>query len=257
MIELVGLIPAAGRAERIAPLPCSKELYPIGFYSPEGNDRVRPQAVCQYLLGAMRFAGITKVYIVLRRGKWDIPSYLSVTSPPATLFSYLVLETSPGVPYTLDHAYPFVKNALVAFGFPDLVFSAKDAFAKLLVRQSDSKADVVLGLFPADRPEQLDMVAVNDSRVVKDIRIKPKRTNLRYTWGVALWTPVFTEFLHRHLASIATRRVAASEISVGHILGAAVKDKLRIEGIIISKKSYIDIGTPDGLMKAFRQFEAR
>jgi len=29
--EVVGIIPASGRATRIAPLPCSKELYPVGF----------------------------------------------------------------------------------------------------------------------------------------------------------------------------------------------------------------------------------
>ena len=29
--DIVGVIPAAGRGKRIAPLPCSKELYPVGF----------------------------------------------------------------------------------------------------------------------------------------------------------------------------------------------------------------------------------
>ena len=29
--DLIGLIPAAGKATRIAPLPGSKELFPVGF----------------------------------------------------------------------------------------------------------------------------------------------------------------------------------------------------------------------------------
>ncbi len=29
--EVIGLIPAGGQAKRLSPLPCSKELYPIGF----------------------------------------------------------------------------------------------------------------------------------------------------------------------------------------------------------------------------------
>jgi glucose-1-phosphate thymidylyltransferase len=29
--EIIGLIPAGGVAERLSPLPCSKEIYPIGF----------------------------------------------------------------------------------------------------------------------------------------------------------------------------------------------------------------------------------
>ncbi len=29
--DVIGLIPAGGQAKRLSPLPCSKELYPIGF----------------------------------------------------------------------------------------------------------------------------------------------------------------------------------------------------------------------------------
>ncbi len=28
--EVIGLIPAGGQSKRLSPLPCSKELYPIG-----------------------------------------------------------------------------------------------------------------------------------------------------------------------------------------------------------------------------------
>ena len=74
--EVVGLIPAAGRATRIAQLPCSKEVYPVGFKTGgEGNTPV-PKVVCHYLLEKMRLAGVTRAFIVLREGKWDIPAHL-------------------------------------------------------------------------------------------------------------------------------------------------------------------------------------
>ncbi len=44
--EIIGLIPAAGQATRLAPLPCSKELYPIGLE----RGGARPKVVCEYLL---------------------------------------------------------------------------------------------------------------------------------------------------------------------------------------------------------------
>ncbi|MGH8772647.1 MAG: hypothetical protein ACREV2_15955, partial [Burkholderiales bacterium] len=69
--EVVGLIPAAGRALRLKPLPCSKELYPIGFHEAEPGVPFRPKVVCHYLLEKMRAAGITQVCIILLRGKWD------------------------------------------------------------------------------------------------------------------------------------------------------------------------------------------
>jgi glucose-1-phosphate thymidylyltransferase len=65
--DIIGLIPAAGQATRIAPLPCSKEIYPVGLQSVAGS--VRPKVVCHDLLQHMERAGIRKVYVVLREGK--------------------------------------------------------------------------------------------------------------------------------------------------------------------------------------------
>ena len=52
--EVVGLIPAGGQATRLAPLPCSKELYPIGFRFAEADHSLRPKVVSHYLLEKMR-----------------------------------------------------------------------------------------------------------------------------------------------------------------------------------------------------------
>ena len=57
------------------PLPCSKELFPLGFQLMEGSSQPRPKAVGHYLLEKFQLAGIAKTYIILRKGKWDIPAY--------------------------------------------------------------------------------------------------------------------------------------------------------------------------------------
>jgi len=133
--ELIGLLPAGGKAARVSPLPCSKEIYPVGFRL-MGEDRsLRPKVVCQYLLEKMRLAGVTKGYIVLRKGKWDIPAYLGNGRILDMHLSYLLLELPFGVPYTLDEAYPFVQDAIVVFGFPDIIFQPDDAFVQLLAFQ--------------------------------------------------------------------------------------------------------------------------
>ena len=73
--EIVGIIPAAGKATRVSPLPCSKEIFPIGFSNMEDAQVIRPKPVGQYLLEHFRRAGAKRAYIVLRKGKWDIPEY--------------------------------------------------------------------------------------------------------------------------------------------------------------------------------------
>jgi glucose-1-phosphate thymidylyltransferase len=50
---VIGLIPAGGQATRIAPLPCSKELFPLGFSSMNSGQGMRPKVVCHYLLEKM------------------------------------------------------------------------------------------------------------------------------------------------------------------------------------------------------------
>ena len=64
--EVIGLIPAAGRASRISPLPCSKELYPVGFRTVDNDKNHRPKVISHYLLEQMRVANVKKAYIIIR-----------------------------------------------------------------------------------------------------------------------------------------------------------------------------------------------
>ncbi len=72
--DVIGLLPARGEARRLAPLPCSKELYLVGFRSVDEGRSLRPKVACHYLLEKMRAAEITRAYIVLCDGNWDIPA---------------------------------------------------------------------------------------------------------------------------------------------------------------------------------------
>ena len=90
----------------------------------DGDLGSRPKVVCHYLLEKMRLAGITKAYIVLKEGKWDIPSYFRDGSLVDMQLAYLLLGLPFGTPYTIDQAYSFVRHSTVAFGFPDIVLAA-------------------------------------------------------------------------------------------------------------------------------------
>jgi glucose-1-phosphate thymidylyltransferase len=256
--EVIGLLPAAGQASRITPLPCSKELYPIGFQAVGEGRSLRPKVACQYLLEKMCLAGITKVYIVLHEGKWDIPGYLGDGSMINMNLAYLMMRLRFGTPYTLDQAYPFLKDASVAFGFPDVIFQPDDAFVQLLGRQAETNADIVLGLFPTDQPQIMDMVDVDKEGRIRSLIIKPLHTQLQYSWIISVWTPVFTSFLHEHLIVLQKSKEQCTaingpkqqELSVGHVLQAAIGAGLEVQGVRFPNHTYLDIGTPDNLMKA-------
>jgi glucose-1-phosphate thymidylyltransferase len=251
---LVGLIPAGGQATRIMPIPCSKELLPVGFFQQSLDGQLRPKTACHYVLERMRWAGIENAYIVIRRDKWDIPSYFGNGSLLDMHLGYLVVERTPNVPYTLDQAYPFVRGARIALGFGDILFDARDAFVHVLNRQVATSADVVLGLFPADKPEKVDMVEVDKMGRVKSLTIKPRHTHLQYTWGVAVWNSTFSDFLHATAALSGSSSAGQKEIFIGDVIQNAINKGLHVDSVRVSDHPYIDIGTVEDLARAVRLF---
>lgn len=260
--EVVGVVPAAGRATRLPRLPTSKEVYPIGFRV--GGEKIGPVAAAESLLEAMGRAGARSAFVVLRRGKWDVAAYLGGGPEGGPSLAYVVLEGDAdtawrlGTPYTVDRAHPFTVGRTVLFGFPDIVFRPPDALERLRDRLRGSRAEVVLGLFPADRPEKMDMVELEEGGRIRSIVIKPRHTELRYTWILAAWTGAFTDRLHAYVADPARRPSAGSgrrgEHYVGDVIRAALEEGMVVEGLPFENGRYIDIGTPADLERAVREF---
>ena len=199
--------------------------------------------------------------MIIREGKWDIPAFLGNGSACGVNLAYLLMTRPYGPPFTLDEAYPFVQGSLVALGFPDIIFESDDAFARLITKQHKSGADVILGLFPADRPSTMDMVDMDDDLNVRQIIIKPAHTTLRLTWGIALWTPVFTQFMHEYLFKVQndfdSHSHTKKELHVGDVIQAAIANDMRVTSVPIADTPYIDIGIPENLEKTRIQMETK
>ena len=261
--QVVGLVPAAGSGKRIAPLPCSKELFPIGFHRSEGKSEPRAKVISHYLLEKLRIAGITTTYIVLREGKWDIPAYFGDGAMLDMHMTYVVISDSCGPPDTLDRAYPFVQNKLIAFGFPDILFTPDDVFGQLLQRQLSMNADVVLGLYPAHDHRLMDMIRFDAEGRVTELVLKPGKTDLHYAWVCAVWAPTFTQFLHDFVPSDEARQYQQEgghkidpqgDLPVGAVIQAAIRQGILVDGVTFPTGNYIDIGTPGDLEKALRMY---
>ncbi|WAL61478.1 nucleotidyltransferase family protein [Thermocoleostomius sinensis] len=245
--EIIGLLPAAGQATRLAPLPLSKELYPIGFYADSAN-QPKPKVVSHYLLESMQQAGARKAFFIVRPGKWDIPAYFGDGSRLNLPLGYLTVHVSYGVPFTLDQAYPFVQQAQIIFGFPDILFQPKDAFSHLMAHQTQTHADIVLGLFPTENYHKVGVVEFDDIGRVQQIIEKPAQTTLKYMWAIATWMPTFTQFLHDYLPTCTRDR----ELPIGDVIQAGIDAGLSVQAVPFANGSYLDIGTPDDLAQAIR-----
>lgn len=246
--QISGVLPAAGKGERIAPLPCSKELFPVGFHKEQGRKKQHPKVVSHYLLEKMRAAGAVKAFVIIRDGKWDIPAYFGDGEGVDMDLAYLMMNRPDGAPYTVDQAYPFLQQDIVIFGFPDILFTPDNVFELLLEKQEQTNSDIVLGLFPADNPHKMDMVDLDAENKIRDICIKPNQTDLLYTWIVAVWTPVFSRFMHRYLQQDAEK--VKRELFVGDVVLAAIHAGIPTEAVLFDQGRYVDIGTPEDLARA-------
>lgn len=256
-MQKIGLVPAAGFGTRIAPLPCSKEIYPLGFRYSEKMGGIRPKVACHYLLEKMAKAGANKAYMILRPEKWDIPFYLRSGKCIGLNLAYMIIDQTSGAPFTIDHAFHFVKDSLVLFGFPDIIFSPDDAFVRMLGCQENSEADIVLGLYRAHQPHKMDMIRFDDTGHISDIIIKPslRDPDLEFTWINAVWTSTFTRYMHGYLSRVSANEAAnEKELYVGDVIRAGLQEGITVETVIFDGESYVDIGTPEDLTNAVKKY---
>lgn len=256
-IEIVGLIPAAGRATRLSPLPMSKELYPLGFQA-IANGQQRPKVVSHYLLDTMHQAGIRRAFFLLRPGKWDIPAYYGSGDWLGMDLGYLVVKRLDGIQHSINSAYPFVKQSVIAIGYPDILLQPEDTYVHLLNRLFEGRADIVIGAVPFSDPQKGGMVTFDpqDYNRVSRIIDKPVQSHERYSWCSAVWKPSFTEFLQTHLANleIYSPEKAAQEAPLGDMIQLAGDQGLRVEVELFDSGSFLDMGTPEDLAKAILQY---
>jgi glucose-1-phosphate thymidylyltransferase len=222
-------------------------MYPLTVVNEEKSNPARVKVVSEYLFDHMRAAGVRKAFVVLRDGKWDIPSYWGDGSRAEMDVGYLMMGRPHGTAFTLDQAYAFVRDQVVVMGFPDVLFEPVDAYVALLERQQTTGADLVLGLFPASHPEKVDMVALDADGRPQQIVIKPAATSLSYTWVCAVWGPAFTQYLHDHVAAAAAGGGPEAEMHIGHVMQAALRDGMQVEAVCFPEGRCADIGTPDEL----------
>jgi glucose-1-phosphate thymidylyltransferase len=257
--DIIGVVPAAGTGSRLGRLPCSKELLPVLLQNNHTGKQMPGKVVSHCLLERMQRAKVSKVFVILRKGKWDIPAYFGDGKNLGISLAYLMMDLPFGVPYTVDQAFPFVKDSLVVFGFPDILFEPVDAFEQLLGRQNDSGSDIVLGIYQADQPHHMDMVDIDNHGCVKRIDVKPASTNLHYTWIIAAWTPVFTSFMHDYVTEQKAKLdkdypsqscMKDKELHLGHVIDSAIHNGIQIGAVIFSKDMYLDIGNPKNFQKA-------
>ena len=244
--QLIGLIPAAGKGIRLG-LPYPKELYPV-----IRENRYKP--ISQFVLGNLVAAGVKHIVFVINETKHQLIGYFGNGHRFGCQISYVVQEptlrrgksTSPGLAHALDSGYHLTRGKTVLFGMADTIMQPVDVF-KTAYQQSRPDDDVVLVLFPTERPEKFGMVRTDAEGRVLEIVDKPTQTDLTEMWGCILWRPSFTEYLHESVNQRGISDFAA-------IMNNAIEEGYKFRGVHIPDGVYIDLGTYDEIMEMDRRF---
>lgn len=246
--EVVGVVPMAGYATRLAPLPFSKELFPLLL--PDGAEDLPVRVVSQHVLGQLRTAGVRRAFLVIRDGKWDIPGYYRDGAARAGMaLAYLLARAPYGLPFSLDTAGPFTRGCVVAMGLPDVVLSPPDAFARVIHRYRSTEADLALGLFPWRPPPTNDRIEVDPTGRVVGYHTTNPPPHLTRTWGALAWGPRFAEFLRAETEAWEAEHRRDDEMLISSVLVSALEAGLIMHGVDFPDGSMLDIGTRVGLSR--------
>jgi glucose-1-phosphate thymidylyltransferase len=208
------VIPAAGHATRLQPLPCSKEVLPVGG---------RP--VMDYLVDRMRAAPCDELRVVTRPEKLDVVER-------AEQLGAMVIEGHPrSVAESLSVGMGGLEpDDVVLFGFPDSIWEPADGFSQLVAMLGE----IALGLFRCQELTRSDVVTVADG-LVTGVHVKPEQPPSRLIWGCfAARVGVLGELGNHDEPGV-------------YIHGLALEGRVR--GVDFGT-DFVDIGTPESLEAA-------
>jgi glucose-1-phosphate thymidylyltransferase len=242
--RLIGVIPAAGQGSRLAPFTYPKELLPI-VYRKVGSDSnvLTPRPVLQFSLEEMKSAGISECVMIIAHWKLEIARVFSDGSASGVSLSYVMRNTPRGLADAVDAAYPWVRDYDVALTLPDTLVFPRDALRQMWGEHLRLQSDLLLGVFPTNKPQELGPVRVDADGKVVEVLDKPKTTDLRNTWGLAIWSPRFSALLHERV----TTAPEGDQPNLGLTFHQAVQAGLNVRALCFDAGEYLDIGTPEGL----------
>jgi glucose-1-phosphate thymidylyltransferase len=216
--RLIGVLPAAGTAERLQPISGSKEVLALGG---------RP--VLDYAVERLRAARPDEIRVVVRPDKADVTERARV----------LALEVVEARPRNLAESIvagiaPLADEDAVIVDLPDSLWGPVDGF-DVLLRKLETETDVVLAIFRSAEPERGDVVELPAEDRVVAVHVKSPDPPGDWVWGA-------------FAARVGVLRALERYRDPGHCF-----DDLARRGRVRAVRfpgEFIDIGTKEALARA-------
>lgn len=246
--SIVGVVPCAGLGTRMKPFKVWKELLNVGYQINKdfNEDILMPKVLSEYTIDNMIEGGAKDFIIVINDQKSEIVRYYNNGKIKDVNICYVCQDITSdfyGLPIAIYEAVKWAKDGTVFLGLPDTIVTPSYCFGLLHDFHLRKEADLTLGIFYTDNPLSLAPVRVNDNGVIKEVYDKPKETNLKNTWNIAIWGEKFTKLLIENVEEF-TGKVENKnhEILLSDIFNLAIKKRLKVYGKIFDEGSCTDFG---------------
>lgn len=239
-----GVIPAAGKGTRMEPFTNAypKELLPVG-----------EKAVIEHAINDMKEAGITDICIVVGWKQHAILDYLGSGKDLGVHITYVVQDKRDGLAGAVKAAENFVGDESFAVVLGDNYVDDKEALKDLVEFHEEEDMDATIGSFRPDDVTSYGIIDPGEENLVENLVEKPSEgdapSNIAIS-GMYVFEP----------------EIFGSIDEIGKGVGGEYQltdaiDRMIDEGYRVGYRdiigSRIDVGTPERLRKANRQFELR
>jgi glucose-1-phosphate thymidylyltransferase len=245
MASYIGVIPAAGIASRMAPLDYSKELLPITYVA-DGGGALRPMPVIEASFRQLRTAGIDRCAVVISDRKPELMRYLGHGGGIGLDIAFLNQSRPDGLAAAVALSVPWTGDANACLLLPDTIVRPDDALRQVCAAFESHDADLVLGVLPTQRPQELGPVRFDADMRVLEVQDKPAATDLDNSWALAVWSPRFSQLLK---AAVAQAPPDAGP-ALGSVFHRAIGAGLKVRAVWFAQGQFFDLGTPRGLAEA-------
>ena len=239
-----GVIPAAGKGTRMEPFTNAypKELLPVG-----------EKAVIHHAIEDMKEAGITDICIVVGWKQHAIMDYLGSGEKLGVQLTYVVQDERDGLAGAVKAAQHYVKDESFAVVLGDNYVDDKRALRELVKFHKHEGMDATIGAFNPEDVTSYGIIDPGDDNTVEGLVEKPEEHEAPSELGISglyVFEPVIFD--------------AIDKIGKGkgdeYQLTDAI-DRLREEDYKVGYDDItgtrIDVGTPERLREANREFDLR
>jgi len=234
-MKIVGLIPAAGKGERLRPLTDT---------TPKPLIKIRGKPLIQYAIEHLRSMGITEIVVALHYKKEEIKEFLDSHDFDASLY-YCYPDKLLGLAYTVCSASDFISGTFVTH-LADNIFTENCKYA--LEEHIKSGAEATLLVERGDPEGRYESIRLDGNRITDII----EKANISYGYrGTGIY--IFEPLIFEYCANV--KRGERGELELQDAIKMMILDGRKILGILL-RGTRIEITTVKNIYKAKLYLEA-